>query len=296
MDLFLDHSVALGRSPTTMREYRRLTETTLRPELGHIKLSKLTAYDLDRLYDKLTAKGNRPITVRHVHSLISAALRQGERWDLVSGNVSLKATAPSGRVSEVAAPSPDEVLRMVSIARMRMPVLGDVLLFAALTGARRGEMCALRWTDVAWQDRTVCIARSVYSIIGGGWAEKDTKSHRARRIGLDAVGVDLLRQRQASAEDFAQQAGVPLPPGSFVFSPSPGGAIPFRPGELTRRTKAVARLAMVDTHLHAFRHFLSYLAIAAGFDVVGSGQDSPIRIPRFLFASIHTQSNNGTES
>ena len=81
LDQFLEHAGSMRRSPTTLREYQRLAEKVIRPELGRIKLSKLTVKDLDKLYAKLTARGNQPLTVRHVHALIAAALHQAERWD-----------------------------------------------------------------------------------------------------------------------------------------------------------------------------------------------------------------------
>ena len=73
LDLFLAHAVSQGSSPTTMREYSRIADKVVRPELGKIKLSKLTARDLDGLYSRLTAKGNKATTVRRVHALIGAA-------------------------------------------------------------------------------------------------------------------------------------------------------------------------------------------------------------------------------
>jgi len=48
LDQFLDHATSIGRSPTTVRKYRSIVETVLRPKLGRIKLAKLTARDLDR--------------------------------------------------------------------------------------------------------------------------------------------------------------------------------------------------------------------------------------------------------
>ncbi|MHB8220886.1 MAG: tyrosine-type recombinase/integrase, partial [Acidimicrobiales bacterium] len=77
-----------SRSPTTIREYRRLANVVVKPELGTVTLSKLTARHLDNLYAKLTAKGNKATTVRRVHALIGTALHQAERWDLVDQNVS----------------------------------------------------------------------------------------------------------------------------------------------------------------------------------------------------------------
>ena len=50
---------------------------------------------------------------------------------------------------------------------------------AGLTGLRRGELCALRWSDVGWTDNVLRVERSVYETAGGGWAEKKTKNHQA---------------------------------------------------------------------------------------------------------------------
>jgi integrase len=268
LDLFLEHAVSQGRSPTTLREYRRIVDKVLRPELGKIKLSKLTARDLDALYAKLTAKGNKATTVRRVHALIAAALHQAEKWDLVDRNVSSRATPPPVHAPEIEAPDPDEVRKIVAAAETIEPGLASMLLLAALTGARRGELCALRWNNVDWTGNTLAIGRSVYETAGGGWAEKTTKTHAARRIGLDDLGLAILRRHRAQVDALAATLDVAVAESAFMFSRSPAGAEPIRPDVLTKFTIRVAKVAGVDTHLHALRHFSATQAIAAGFDVV----------------------------
>jgi integrase len=271
LDLFLDHKESTGRSPETLRGYRQIADTVVRPELGKIKLSRLTARDLDRLYAKLRAKGNAPMTVRHVHTFIGTALHQAERWQLVDRNVARQATPPTVHPAEVVAPSPDEVRRVVEAAESTEPALASLLLLAALTGARRGELCALRWSDVDWDAGTLRIARSVYETAGGGWAEKGTKTHQSRRIGVDEFGLVILRRHRASVDQLADELGVTIAPDAFLFSRSPAGLEPIRPGVLSKFTRRVADRAGVDTHLHALRHFSATQAIAAGFDPVTVG-------------------------
>jgi integrase len=265
---FLEHGESLGRSPTTLREHRRTIETTLRPELGRIKLAKLTAADLDRLYAKLTARGLKATSVHRIHAVIGAALHQAERWDLVARNVAHRATPPPVHAAEIVAPSPDEVRRVIEAAESIEPALAVLLLLAALTGARRGELCALRWSDVEWQDGTLRIARSVYETTGGGWAEKATKTHQSRRIELDEFGLAILRRHRASVNQLADELEVTVAPDGFVFSRSPAGLEPIRPDFLSKFTKRVAAKAGVDTHLHALRHFTATQGFAAGLDAV----------------------------
>jgi integrase len=271
LDQFLEHAKARDRSPATLRGYRQIAETVVRPELGRIKLARLTARDLDRLYAKLGAKGNAAMTVRHVHAFIGAALHQGERWQLVDRNVARQATPPTVHPAEVVAPNPDEVRRIIAAAEAVEPTLAALLLVAALTGARRGELCALRWSDVDWQAGTLRIARSVYEVVGGGWGEKDTKTHAARRIGLDELGLAILQRHRASVDQLAEELGVTVAAGAFIFSRSPAGTEPIRPGVVSKFTRRVADKAGVDTHLHALRHFSATQAIAAGYDAVTVG-------------------------
>ena len=71
-------AIPSGRSPTTMKKYRQIVAAVVRPELGNVRLSKLTAGHLDKLYAKLTEKGNKATTIRRVHALIGAALDQAD--------------------------------------------------------------------------------------------------------------------------------------------------------------------------------------------------------------------------
>lgn len=268
LDQWFEHLEAIGRSPTTLRKYRSIADTVLRPELGHVKLNKLTARQLDALYAKLTAKGNKPTTVRRVHALLSAALHQAERWDLVARSVARRATPPPIHAEQAESPSPDEVRALVAAAEeLNEPGLATLLLLAALTGARRGELCALRWIDIDWDQGVVRIGRSVYETEGGGWDEKPTKTHQVRRIGLDALGLAALRRHRATCEALAQSLDLNIPPDAFMFSRSPQGTEPIRPDLVSKFTVRAAKRARVDTHLHALRHFSATQLIAGGHDV-----------------------------
>lgn len=255
LDQWLEHCVSVGRSPTTVRKYHEIADRTVRPELGKLRLTKLTARDLDRLYAKLTAKGNAPATVRRVHALIGAALHQAERWELVDRNVARRAQPPEVRTKRVVAPSVQEVKQVLVEAEQADPTLAVLLTLAATTGARRGELCALRWSDLDWGLATLAIERSVYEAQGGGWAEKDTKTHQERSVGLDEFTLAVLTAHRGRVDALAAELGLEVPPDAFLISRSPVGSEPILPSVVTHFTSKVAKRAGVDTHLHALRHF-----------------------------------------
>jgi integrase len=254
-----------------MKKDRQIVAAVVRPELGNVRLSKLTAGHLDKLYAKVTQKGNRATTIRRVHALIGAALHQAERWDLVDRNVALRASPPAVRAAQVEASSPKQVQALLVEAEKVEPSLAILLLLAALTGGRRGELCALRWSDVDLKAGTLTIARSVYETAGGEWGQKDTKGHQVRKIGLDGLAIEALRRHRQATRATARGLHLSIPPDAFLFSRSPVGSEPVRPDVLTKFTTRMAVKAKVDTHLHALRHFSATQAIAAGYDPVTVG-------------------------
>lgn len=265
---YIDHAESIGRAATTVREYRRIQGKVITPEIGKIRLTKLNAHHLDHLYGKLTEKGNKPTTVRRVHALISASLHQAEKWDLVDRNVARRASPPRIHSSAVTAPTPGEVTKLIATARATEPMMASMLLAAALTGARRGELCGLRWSDLDADAGTLTIERSVYETEGGSYAVKTTKTHQGRQIRLDSTCLNELNQLRKSVDAQADRLGVTVGDDAFMFSRSPQGLEPVRPDVVTKFVVRMTDLAKVDTHLHALRHFSATQAIAAGIDPV----------------------------
>jgi integrase len=261
ISLWLAHCKAIGRSPTTVRKYRSIATSTIIPTLGQIPLPTLTSRHFDDLYAGLIAQGKKPTTVRRVHALVSAALHQAERWDMVPRNVARLSQPPAVYGEEVTSPSEEEVKALLETAVVLDPTMAALLTLAVLTGARRGELCALRWFDFDDSRRILRIARSLYECEGGGWAEKQTKNRRVRRLSLDEVALDLLRRRRREADQAPGTAER-----AFVFSRRRDGSEPIRPDRVTRFVARIARDAGVPTTLQGLRHFSATQLVAGGHD------------------------------
>lgn len=268
VDQWLTHCESLGRSPNTLKKYRQIIEAVVRPELGHVRLAKLTSRDLDRLYAKLTKKGNKATTVRRVHALIGAALHQARKWSYVERNVSEDATPPPVHAAQVEAPSPAEVQALVLEVEKRDPTLARLVLLDALTGLRRAEIAALRWTDVDLDNKRLTVSRSIYETSVGVWAEKPTKTHQVRTIALNDLALATLYRERDAIDQLAAKLDLEVLTDGFIFSKSPVGAAPYRLDVLTKGTKAAADKIGIDTHFHALRHFFVTQALAATDDVV----------------------------
>lgn len=264
LDRYLEHLERQGHSPKTLDTYRRYIKATIRPELGARAVRELTAWDLDSLTAKLVDAGKAPSTVRQHHAIISGALSQAVRWGWVANNVARSATLPKVRAAKVQPPTPDEVRRLISTCETRDPVLAAMVMLAALTGARRGELCALRWTDVDFAAGRLHIARAVI-VVDKGVLEKDTKSHAARTIALGEAGTTLLQLHRDRVLDRARVAETEVADDAFVFSTRLDCATPIRPDAVSGFFGRVRDdLKLPHVHLHSLRHFAATQLAARG--------------------------------
>jgi integrase len=159
------------------------------------------------------------------------------------------------------------VRAIVTAAEQRDPRLAPLLLLGALTGMRRGELCALRWSDVHFDTEELEVSRSIV-IVKKGLSEKTTKTDRVPSIALDDVGVALLKQHRARVDEWARLAETIVGEDTYVFSPYVDGSKPFRPDNVTGFFVRVRdKLGFTNVRLHDLRHFTATQLIGAGVDV-----------------------------
>lgn len=267
LDRWLDECERMDLSPTTLRTYRAQVKQTIRPRLGKVVLTRLTPKHLDDLYGQMKEEGRSPKTIRNHHAIISSALHQAVRWEWVRENVADKAKPPRVSQRRVKAPSVEAVRSVIEAAEERDPRLAPLLMLAALTGLRRGELCALRWTDVDFDHAQLDVSRSVV-VVPGGLAEKSTKTDRFRIVALDDVGIALLTRHRAQVDGWATEAETIVPTDAYVFSHAVDGSKPFRPDNVTGFfTRVRDSLGLHDVRLHDLRHFTATQLIGAGVDV-----------------------------
>jgi integrase len=255
-------------SPTTLRRYKNLLSKRILPALGSRRVNSIRTVDLDRLYLGLSNDvGLAPATVRQAHAVIRRAFRQAVRWGWIATNPATNATPPRLVRADLSPPNVDQVGKLLQQASTDDPDLGRFLHVAASTGARRGEICALRWRNLDAKLNTLTIERSIIEI-PGGIAEKDTKNHANRRMALDPGTLSVLEEQRRDALKRAAQSGAKLTDESFIFSREPDGLMPWIPGNVTRRFQSLRRALGYDSmRLHDLRHFTATRLMAAGVPV-----------------------------
>ena len=264
LDHYFEQLERRGLSPKTVHTYRQQVEASIRPALGSKPVRKLTAWDLDTFYASLTDAGRKAKTVRNHHVVLSGALAQAVKWGWCATNVAKMASPPTVRAARIEPPTVAEVQALVKAATERNPSLAVLVMLAAMIGARRGELCALRWPDVDLVAGTLRISRSILDI-PDRVEEKPTKTYAERTVSLGDAGRALLELHRAQVDELARVGEAVIAPDAFVFSERLDCAMPVRPDKVTRFFTSVRdELELPHIHLHSLRHFVATQLAASG--------------------------------
>jgi integrase len=197
--------------PSTESSYRKNLRLHVLPHIGSVPLRSLTGQRLTALYRKLETEGRAdgagglsPRTVRYVHTIVRKALSEAVENGLIATNPADKAKPPSS--SQAKAPelrywTPAQLKRFLAWSEQD----GDDLFVAwqllSGTGARRGEVLALKWGDIDLGAGTVAIRRNAVVVKTFGAGERieigSPKNDRARLVNIDSRTVAALKAHRS---------------------------------------------------------------------------------------------------
>ncbi|GAA4547271.1 tyrosine-type recombinase/integrase [Pseudonocardia xishanensis] len=297
VDQLLDRYLELLEVEDTTRDrYEQVIRVHIRPRLGALQVARLDGELLDSYYAILRrcrrhcngrvkvdhstdephecdAKCSRHVckplasaTIRKIHFCLSGALARAVRWRWIAVNPLGQAEPPRGSVAEPDPPTAAQAAKILESAFAADLWWACFLWLAMVTGARRGELCALSW-DRLDLDRAVLTIRSSIAQRDTHTWEKDTKTHQQRRIHLDADTVTILKTYRGECQRLAESAGITIRPDGRLFSPAIDHSTWLRPSSISNRYVRMCRRLGWDMNLHQLRHYSATELIAAGVDV-----------------------------
>lgn len=224
------------RSPNTVHGYAKEYRNNIQPTLGRTMVRKISTRMLSELYGAHEQRGLAPSSIRKIHATISSMMTQACRWGWRSDNPAVWAEPPPVPTKPRIVPTPDEVRQLIeAAARSRRPEYGRLFFVAATTGARRGELCALRrQRDLDGEEQVAVIARNLIELSHRPLEEAPTKNRRERSLAIDDRTMEVLAAQIEMMEKRASLLGTELVADAFIFSDSPDGSKPWRPSAVTR--------------------------------------------------------------
>jgi DNA-binding transcriptional regulator YhcF (GntR family) len=133
-------------------------------------------------------------TIHNIHSILSGAFDAALRWEWVDRNPADSARPPTVTQKKRPATPPADVVNVIDQARAAGQ--RDIALYlwlAAMTGVRRGELCAVQIADIDLGNAVLHIAFN-YVVKAGHKLRKDTKTHQERHIAIDPVTCALIQE------------------------------------------------------------------------------------------------------
>lgn len=248
-------------SPSTTRRYESIWATHIHDSIGLKRISDLNPYDVERYLRQLKAKGLAESSVRQTRAILHRACRLAKKWSGGSlANPVADTELPAWSLDEkadVRAPDVSEVRALIAAAEAEEVGLAAFFRLLAATGMRRGEACALRWSDVDFEAGVVTVDESVVEAKGGAIVKGPKTRASIRKVACDERTMMFLGQLRAEQQYLADTCGEALGADSFVFSFEPGGRVPPYPDSFSHATARIRAKAGLsdDIHLHSLRHF-----------------------------------------
>jgi integrase len=259
LDRWLD-STRDSVKPVTWENYRRNVRLHIKPRLGEVKLAKLTPAHVQGLYDE-KRRTLAPATVHLIHGTLSSALNQARMWRLVFENVASATKRPKLRHEEITPLSAEQSKALLEA------VSGDryeaIYVLALTTGARIGELLALRWSNLHADAGTLRIERT-RSAAKDGPRFTTPKGGKGRTAHLTPRALEALRRHRARQNEERLAAGALWEDYDLIFPTRTGGVM--RPSNLTDdHFKALlARAGLPNIRFHDLRHTCATLLLSRG--------------------------------
>ena len=227
------------------------------------KLEKITALQIDSIYADLLKGGLSPRSVQVAHRSLHGALKQAVAWELIGRNVLDAVRVPKQRKPTVAYWTSDEVVRFLAFTQ---PHRLYALFYTALaTGMRRGEVIALRWSDVDLTKGRIHVRQNAVAVNGTTLVKEPKSEASCRTIYIQEEDVAVLVAHRDKQDQERRLLGPAWTDFGLVFPSQVGTHL--SPRNLSRTFDAlVKRAGVTRAGFHGMRHTHASLLIKNGVD------------------------------
>jgi integrase len=251
-------------SSSTHQHYEQLV-ALIAAHLGNVPLQKLTTVQLERWHTALRTKGLSAPVIRHAHNLLSRALADAVRHNLLVRNLAREQKPPAGRSAEVAIIPADQIAPM--LARLEGSDLQAPVIVALYCGLRRGEQLALKWANVDLDGAKLHVVEALEETSAGVTVKTPKTAAGRRTISLPAIVVAALGAHRRAQLEMRLVLGLGKPSDDALVFPGMDGG-PQSPRAFSQRwLRTVRRLKLPKVTWHGLRHLSASVLLRHGVDI-----------------------------
>ena len=264
----------LNLRSTTYERMRQLTHRVY-PAIGHLRMDKITARQLQGFVNSLAKEGanektGKPLaskTIRHNLSFISDVFSYAVKMDLLSDNPCRKVTIPKGEVKEKPIYSQEEMALLLTRISGEPTKYRAFFFLIAYSGFRRSEMLGLEWKDVDFEHNVITIKRTSNYTAGRGTYTDTTKTKRSQRVlKISPYIMGILKELKDEQDEEAHRLGDKWVETDRLF-------VKWNGEPMNNQTpygwlkEFCEKNELPFYGIHSFRHFAASALISAGLDV-----------------------------
>lgn len=259
---------------TTFEAMRKITKRVY-PALGHLRIDKITARQIQAFLNSMAREGANaktgkplsPKTIQHHLELISDVFGYAIKMDLISDNPCSKVTLPKGEVKEKQIYSQEEMALLLTKMADEPLKYRAFFYLMAYTGFRRGEMLGLEWKDIDFANDIISVHRTSNQTQSRGIYTDTTKTKRSQRtLKISPYIMNMLAELKEEQAAEALKLGDHWVDTDRLFTQDNGE--PQHPNTTYEWLRRFCKRENLPFHgLHSFRHFAASSLISAGLDV-----------------------------
>lgn len=191
--------------PSTLKGYESYIRRHIIPNLGHLRLKDLSATHVNKMLNEMGKQGLSPRSRNLARAILRKALNDAIDADILVSNAAAKAKAAREQGKNVEPLTPEQVKTLISFTRDHW--MGPLIHIAIGTGLRQGELLALRWQDVNFQEKSIQVQNTL-TRLNGQFVLSPPKTDKSRRkVFLDDSSMRALERQAKQIEEARLAAG-----------------------------------------------------------------------------------------
>ena len=251
----------------TADRYHLMVEQYTIPRIGNIKLTKLTAHDLQKLYkelmengriDRKSGHGNPRLsstTVRSLHLMLHNALDRAVKEKLILSNPTENCIIPKIEKQEMKILHPDHISAYLNTAERRNAL--PMFYLELVSGLRKGELVALQWSDLDEANCTISVSKQAsWDTEGNLILSRPKTGNSIREVSIPQDAVELLKQEHAKHPD-----------NPWMFPSGRTGEMYHPDSVVTLHKRILKDAGLEHIRFHDLRHTFATMALQNGVDV-----------------------------
>lgn len=266
--------------PTSYARMKQLTKRVY-PAIGHKRLDKITARDIQKFITDMLTKGrnlnngkplSRKTAVHHL-SFISDVFSYAVRMGMLCDNPCRRVFVPKQEQEEKQIYTIEQVKILYENLKSEPMKYQVYLLLSIYSGYRRSEMLGLEWKDIDFEHDLIHVRRTSQYTAEKGIYTDTTKTRKSKRVSkMPASIMNLLRQFKAEQDEEARRLGTKWEDHDRLFTKWNGA--PMNPQTPFEWLKGYCkRIGIPFRNIHSLRHLHASLLIFEGVDVVAVSED-----------------------